>query len=106
MKYRLINPEVFATEVTNENRSVYTTPKMTPHLGVFAVTFADGHLEFIPKDDFLKQYKPTLLSDAKREMLRLCTQIIEQETMLDDQNAETLLANTVEIAKQLRRLIQ
>lgn len=105
MKYRLINPEVFATEITNENRPVYSTPKMTPHLGVFAVTFADGHLEFVPKDDFLKQYKPTLLTDAKREMLTLCTQIIELEQNLDEQNAEILLANAVEMAKQLRKLI-
>lgn len=106
MKYRLINPEVFATQITYENRSQFATPgDREPIVGDFAVTFSDGHLEFVSKDAFLKKYKPALLTDAKREMIRLCNAIIDQETMVGEGDTEVLLANAAELAKQLRKLI-
>jgi hypothetical protein len=107
MKYREINPEVFATQITNENRAQYTTPKMTPYVGVFAVTYPDGHQEFVPADEFLKKFKPALpMNDAKREMYRLCTDIIDLESLVDEDNAESLLAQAVEMATKLRKHFQ
>jgi hypothetical protein len=107
MKYRLINPEVFATQITNENRSHFATPgDPDAKVGDFAVTFSDGHLEMMPKDTFLKKYKPALLDDAKREMYRLASAIIDKESLVDDSNAENLLAEACDLARALRKLIQ
>jgi hypothetical protein len=99
MKYRLINPEVFATTVTEENK----TP--TAKVGDFLITFSDGHIETWPKEKFLKQYRPVISSDKQREMYRLCTDIIEQENLVDDDNAETLLAHACDTARELRKLL-
>jgi hypothetical protein len=106
MKYRLINPEVFATQITNENRLQYTHSGEKPKVGDFVVTLSDGQVEIMSKDNFSKKYKPALLNDAKREMYRLTTQIIDKESLVDDSNAENLLAEACDLARALRKLIQ
>ena len=108
MKYRLINPEVFATEITNENRSTWSThsDRETVYpVGDFVVTHPDGNTEVIPRDYFLKKYKPSLpMNDVKRDMYRLCTEIIDQQSLVDEDNAEALLAHACDVAKELRKL--
>ena len=46
------------------------------------------------------------MKEVPREMYRICTQIIDLEAMVDEDNAESLVADAVDLAKQLRRLIQ
>ena len=94
MRYRYINPEV------------------TVQIGVgepptYHVLHPDGTKETLTPDELTSKYKPSLdMKEVPREMYRICTQIIDLEAMVDEDNAESLVADAVDLAKQLRRLIQ
>jgi len=112
MRYSYVNPEVIATQVTKEMLSSLeedALPKLgakIPKVGDFLVQFADKTTELMDKEKFYKLFKPTLsMSEHKKEMYKLCTEIIEQEELVDEDNAETLLAHAVDCAKNLRKLI-
>ena len=94
MKYRYINPEI--------------TVQVVPGTPVsYQVIHPDGRKEYLTPDEVTSKYKPSLdMKEVPREMYRICTQIIDLEAMVDEDNAESLVADAVDLAKQLRRLIQ
>jgi hypothetical protein len=110
MKYRYINPEVFVQKVTSDVLSKLESKPIggeIPILGDFLVTFPDGTAELYTEKELTAKFKPSLpMPDNKREMYSLCTSIIDQEALVDEDNAEELLVHAVEIARKLRRLIQ
>ena len=95
MKYRYKNPEVFVEmQVSN---------------GPYTVTHPDGSKEILNALELATKYTPALeRKEVQKEMYRKCTEIIDLEQMIDNdaENAESLLADAVTLAKQIRGLIQ
>ena len=95
MKYRYINPEI----------NVQISPN--PGAPIYQIVHPDGTKEMLTPDELTAKYKPSMdMKEVPREMYRICTQIIDLEAMVDEDNAESLVADAVDLAKQLRRLIQ
>jgi hypothetical protein len=95
MKYRYINPEVTVQLLAGDPPAYQVTHP------------PGGRKEIITPDELTAKYKPSLdMKEVPREMYRICTQIIDLEAMVDEDNAESLVADAVDLAKQLRRLIQ
>lgn len=114
MKYRYIIPEVFVQKVTDEilakrssDQPIGRDTRRMPIVGDFIVTFPDGTAELFTEKEFTARFKPVLPApDHRRELYRLCTEIIDQEALVDEDNAEQLLAHAVDCARNLRKLIQ
>lgn len=95
MKYRYINPEVTVQISTSPGPPTYQ------------VIHPNGIKEILTPDELTAKYKPSMdMKEVQKEMYRKCTEIIDLESMADEDNTEELLASAVDLAKQLRRLIQ
>jgi len=109
MKYRYINPEVLVQKVTTEIISKLGSEPIgskIPIVGDFLVTFPDGTAELFTEKALNAKFKPSPTQpDNKRQLYKLCTEIIDQESLIDDDNAEQLLAHAVDCARELRKLI-
>lgn len=113
MKYRYINPEVIVTKIKKEyldkrssDQPMGKDNRRQPKEGDYLVIHPDESVELLTEKELAAKFKPSIPPpDIKREMFRLCTEIIDQEALIDEDNAEELLLHAVEKAHELRKLI-
>lgn len=87
-------------------RNPYVNAEIDPLTKDMVVDFGTGAKQVMTVEGFNRTFKPFLTpEEQKMEMLKLCQSIIDQEAMVDDDNAETLLSETVDTARKLLRLL-
>ena len=87
-------------------RNPYVNAELDPLMKDMVIDFGTGAKQKMSVEGFHKTFKPFLTpEDRKMEMLKLCQSIIDQEAMVDDDNAEALLSEAVDAARKLLRLL-
>ena len=109
MKYRYINPEVVVQKITSEILLRIKIPQPLEKIvvaGDFLVTFPDNTFQVLTEKELGAKFKPSIsMEDKRKEMYRICTSIIDQEALIDEDNAELLLLEAIETARTPRKLI-
>ena len=97
MKYRIkntiVNVEIKPNEIDSKKP-------------LFVITFDDQHQTVLPQDSLLKYY--TSLTDMNNvdKVKMICGEIKDMEVMVDEDNAENLLLDTIYKAQQIIELLQ
>lgn len=77
----------------------------TPLIGDFVVTIL-GKQFLLNKEEFFANFAIKANDPSKVEAIKLAQQIIDNEVMVDDDNAEIILHDAVEIAEKIKRMLR
>lgn len=106
MKYKFKNPVVDVTRVTQEGLPPINGKQ--PVVGDYILTDPFGDRKLISVNELLRVFTPDdpNVRDTKSNQIFLLAQaIVDQGTMVDDDNAETLLFEAIDSAHKILRLL-
>lgn len=106
MKYKFKHPVVEVTRVTQEG--LPPVNGVQPHVGDYILVDQFGLRRVLSVDDVLsKMYPadPAIRDPLTTQLLLLAHSIIDLRTMVDDDNAETLLDEAIETAHKMYKLL-